>query len=59
MAEIINLRRARKSKQREVDAKTADENRVKFGRSKVEKEQSSANRALETRKLDGLKRIDD
>jgi Domain of unknown function (DUF4169) len=59
MAEIINLRRARKSKQREVDAKTADENRVKFGRSKLEKKQSSAIQTLETRKLDGLKRTDD
>lgn len=59
MADIINLRRARKSKQREVDAKTADENRLKFGRSKFEKGQSSAIQTLEARKLDGLKRTDD
>jgi Domain of unknown function (DUF4169) len=59
MAEIINLRRARKSKQREADAKTADENRVKFGRSKTEKEHTAANQTLEARKLDGLKRTDD
>jgi hypothetical protein len=37
MAEIINLRRARKDKKRMVEAAAADQNRVIFGRSKAEK----------------------
>ena len=37
MADIINLRRARKNKQRDEDAKLADANRLKFGQSKAEK----------------------
>ena len=37
MAEIVNLRRARKAKARDEDAKQADANRAKFGRTKVER----------------------
>ncbi|WP_374384981.1 DUF4169 family protein [Dongia sp.] len=37
MAEIVNLNRFRKAKERDSEAKQAAENRVRFGRSKVEK----------------------
>ncbi len=36
MAEIVNLRRARKAKVREDAAAKADGNRVKYGRTKAE-----------------------
>lgn len=38
MAEIVNLNRFRKAKERDSEARQAAENRVRFGRSKVEKE---------------------
>jgi Domain of unknown function (DUF4169) len=59
MAEIINLRRARKAKQRQDDAKTADFNRAKFGRSKADKQLAAAETALTVKTLDGHKRSDD
>lgn len=37
MAEIVNLRSIRKRKMREDDARKADENRIRHGRSKSEK----------------------
>jgi Domain of unknown function (DUF4169) len=37
MADIINLRRLRKNKRRDEDAKLADANRLKFGQSKSDK----------------------
>ncbi len=55
MAEIVNLRRARKGKARvEKDARAAD-NRVRFGRTKAEKRQSEAERRRMEQKLDGKK----
>lgn len=37
MAEIVNLRRFRKQKAREDAEKTAEQNRIGFGRSKAER----------------------
>ena len=37
-AEIVNLRQARKQKQRRTKEKTAESNRQKFGRTKAERE---------------------
>lgn len=37
MAEIINLNRAKKAKARDSEQRLAAENRVRFGRTKVEK----------------------
>ncbi|MCH7796116.1 MAG: DUF4169 family protein [Proteobacteria bacterium] len=55
MAEIVNLRRARKGKARvEKDARAAD-NRVRFGRTKAEKRQSEAERRRVEQMLDGKK----
>lgn len=57
MADIVNLRRARKRRAAEEDEARAKENRARFGRTKVQK---AADRARERRHqadLDG-KRLD-
>ncbi len=56
MAELVNLRNVRKNKQRVEDEKHADENRIKFGRTKAEKKISAALNLLNEKKLDGNKR---
>jgi hypothetical protein len=38
MAEIVNLNQFRKAKERESDQRQAAENRIRFGRNKIEKE---------------------
>ena len=53
MGELVNLRRARKDRDRRRREDEAAENRVKFGRSKVEKLTAKAQDALEARRLDG------
>lgn len=55
MAEIINLRRARKARDRVAAAKVADANRAKFGRTKAEREAEAQARARAERMLDGAK----
>ncbi len=55
MADIINLRQARKAKARAEKEKTADANRLAFGRTKAEKqvtklEKSRVDKALEAHK---------
>ena len=55
MAEIVNLRRARKGKARaEKDARAAD-NRTRFGRGKAEKRATEAERGRAENALDGKK----
>ncbi len=58
MAEIVNLRRFKKTKARDDAAKQADERRAQFGRTKAEKNKSAAEKALEAGKLDAHKRDD-
>ena len=59
MAEIVNLRQARKTKARaEKEAKAAD-NRLAFGRTKAERELSAKERRLAERRLEGHRRDDD
>lgn len=53
-AEIINLRRARKAKNRRDAEARAEENRIAFGRTKAERQATDAANALEARKLNGL-----
>ncbi|SMX28311.1 hypothetical protein TRP8649_02427 [Pelagimonas phthalicica] len=53
MAEIINLNRFRKNKRRAEKRQEADENAVKFGRSKAEKELDQAQQSKADRDLDG------
>jgi hypothetical protein len=55
-AEIINLRKARKAKQRRDAAMRAEENRAKFGRTKAEREASGAEKEREARRLDSIRR---
>lgn len=53
-AEIINLRRARKARNRRDAEARAAENRVAFGRSKAERQATDAAKALERRRLDAM-----
>lgn len=56
MAEIINLRRARKAKARAEAGALAAQNRASHGRSKTERIQVEARSDMEKRRLDGAKR---
>lgn len=56
MAEIVNLRMARKAKKREVATEAAEVNRVAFGRTKTEKTIGTVEAARRNRDLDGAKR---
>ena len=58
MAEIINLRKARKKKARAEKEAVAAENRAKFGRPNEEQTQSEASKDLLDRKLDAHRRED-
>lgn len=56
MADIINLRQARKAKARsEAEAKAA-QNRISFGRTKAERNLTEARSALEEKRIDAHRR---
>lgn len=55
-AEIVNLRKARKARERVAKEQRASENRVKFGRTKAERAQVKAEETLHARRLDVLRR---
>lgn len=55
MAEIINLNRFRKERDRTTKAKTADENRARFGRTKDERERAETNARKAEKALDDKK----
>lgn len=55
MADIVNLRRARKAKARATDDAKAAENRIKFGRTRAERERVAADAKLGLSRLDGHK----
>lgn len=55
MAEIINLRQARKQKARAQAEKTAEQNRIAFGRTKAERKLTEAERDKAARHIDGHK----
>ena len=55
MSEVVNLNQFRKAKARADKEKRASENRVKFGRTKAEKQTEDANQALIEKKLKGKK----
>lgn len=59
MADIVNLREARKRKARAERERTAEANRLKFGRSKAEKKHSLMEKARGERAHDGHRRDDD
>ncbi len=57
MADLINLRKVRKLKARAEKSAHADNNRVRFGRTKEEKQKTEKENLSNIRKLDG-KRLD-
>jgi hypothetical protein len=56
MAEIVNLNRVRKARAKLAAGKTAEANRTKFGRTKVERDAEAADKARRDALLDGAKR---
>ena len=56
MAEIINLRLARKARKRAQNEAAASTNRARFGQSKGERLQQEAEASRQQRHLDGAKR---
>ena len=58
MAEIINLRMARKQKARAEKDVQAQQNRILFGRTKAEKLKQAAEKAQADRHIDGHKKDD-
>jgi hypothetical protein len=53
MGEIVNLRRARKAQVRRKDEEQAQENRVRFGLSKAERQLTEKTRKLAERRFEG------
>jgi hypothetical protein len=53
MAEIVNLRRARKDRQRSAAERQAEDNRIRYGTPKSLREASRAEAARQARLLDG------
>ena len=58
MAEPINLNRARKARDKAAAKAQAAENRVRFGRTRVEKDVARAEAERAARVLDGAERKD-
>lgn len=56
MGSVINLNRYRKEKQAAERERRANEKRARFGIPKAERNKSAAERSLETRRLDGMRR---
>jgi len=57
LAEIVNLNRFKKAKARDSDATRAAENRVRFGRSKVEKANDRREHERRAQLLSGKERV--
>ena len=55
MAEIVNLNRFRKARERDVKAKPTEANRARFGRSKDEKAKTRHEAELSDKSLDDKK----
>lgn len=56
MGEIVNLRRARKARDRSKDAEQAQENRIRFGVSKAERLLAEKTDTLTQRRFEGHRR---
>lgn len=59
MSNVVNLNRFRKQKARKDAERQAAENRVRYGRTKAEKEREAAAEAEAKRLWDGAQRDDD
>lgn len=55
MAEIVNLRQARKIREREASAKAAEENRTRFGLTRAQKAKAGSEREAILARLDGAR----
>lgn len=55
-AEIVNLRRARKNRARAVGERRAEENRIRFGRTKAARRREEDERLRADTALDGARR---
>jgi hypothetical protein len=58
MGSVINLNRYKKQKQAAERERRANEKRVRFGIPKTDRNKHAAERVLETRRLDGMRRDD-
>jgi hypothetical protein len=58
MGNVINLNRYRKDKQAAERERRANQRRVRFGLPKSERSKNAAQRTLEARRLDGMRRDD-
>lgn len=56
MAELVNLRRARKQRERDANRKSAEANRLAFGRTKAERQLTEARNALAEKRIEGHRR---
>ena len=56
MGDVINLNRYRKTRQAAERERRANQRRVRFGLPKNERSKNAAQRALDTRRLDGHER---
>lgn len=54
--EVVNLRRARKAKQRATESDAAAENRLRFGKSKEQRTLDAKTTALDERRFEAHKR---
>ena len=55
MAELVNLRKFRKKKARAEKSAEAENNRIRFGRTKQEKQQATRETEASEKSLDGKK----
>ena len=53
MADVVNLNQFRKAKARADKTKSAHDNRIKFGRTKAQKNKDAGERAQQERELNG------
>jgi Domain of unknown function (DUF4169) len=56
MSNILSLSKARKAKARAEREATAEQNRILFGRTKAEKQQAQAEKALTVRRIEAHRR---
>lgn len=59
MGDIVNLRRARKARDRASAEAQAEQNRIAFGRTKAERKLTEAKKTLAERRLEGHRLSDD
>jgi hypothetical protein len=59
MGDVVNLRRARKARDRASAEAKAEQNRITFGRTKTERKLTEAEKALAERRLEGHRLSDD